>query len=89
MSLEKWVPVVGYEDRYEISNHKEVRIKERDIVDPFGNVIFHVKQQLVPHYTSYGSKQYVILNNGKRSKKSILINYFSNLLKIVNNILKM
>lgn len=72
MSSEKWVPVAGYEDRYEISNHKQVRIKERDIKDPFGNLLYHVKPSSVSYHTSYGSKPFVILDNGNRPTKEFL-----------------
>lgn len=67
MSEETWVPVSGYEDRYEISINKEIRNKERDIRDINGNVLYHVKSSCVPAHTSYGSKPYVILSNGVSS----------------------
>lgn len=69
MPEETWVPVKGYEDRYEISSSKEVRNKERDILDPNGNILYHVKSSRVPKYTSYGSKPYVILSNGTSSRR--------------------
>lgn len=69
MSEETWVPVKGYEDRYEISSNKDIRNKERDIKDPKGNVLYHVKSSRVPTYTSYGSKPYVILSNGVSSRR--------------------
>ena len=67
MPEDKWAPVKGYEDRYEISTNKEIRNKERDIKDPKGNILYHVKPSCVPTYTSYGSKPYVILSTGVSS----------------------
>lgn len=72
MSCTKWVPVCNYESRYEISPDGQVRVKARDIVDKFGNVVNTLEPVMLQPKQSGNFGPYVILHNGNKYQKELV-----------------
>ena len=73
MSKIRWVPVVNYEGRYEISTAGEVRVKARDILDKNGEYVTTLKPEILKIQKDQESnKPYVILHDGTSYQKEFL-----------------
>ena len=69
----KWLPVIGYEERYEISSAGEVRVKARDIFDKDGSFVTALDSKLIEIQRDKETKRpYVILYNGTSYQKEDL-----------------
>lgn len=76
-----WFELPGYEDKYQISNNKEIRIKSRDILDSDGTVLKHLDSIPVPiKKDSMNNLDYVVLHNGSKYVKV----YIDDLVSLVN-----
>ena len=70
MSKDRWVPIVGYEGLYEISNRGQVRTTARKIVDNEGNIVRVVESSILPvRQTNQTPKPYVVLHDGSKYHK--------------------
>lgn len=65
MEIELWKPIIGFEDRYEVSNHGNVRGFEH------GGYKMKSPKQKKPQKNKNGY-YYVILQNGKIMKSFLL-----------------
>lgn len=73
MDAVKWIPVFGYEDKYEISSSGEVRVKARDIFDRNGSFTVALEAKLLEIQTDNGTNRaYVILHDGNSYRKEYL-----------------
>lgn len=67
ITCEEWLPVVGYEGLYEVSNHGRVRSLERTCGDRWGNQR-RVRQRVMVLYTNRGGYLQVGLHREYRQK---------------------
>ena len=69
LSEEIWVPLFGYEDKYEISSNGEVRVKSRNILDKDGNILSTLKSTNLQIKANLDNTKYVILHDGSKYRK--------------------
>ena len=68
----QWVPIPGYEDKYQISEAGDIRTKPRDIIDSDGTVITSLKSTPINIYRPGDSTPYAILHDGQKYNKVTL-----------------
>lgn len=70
MSKEIWKDIPNYEDKYQISNHKNVKLKCRDIIDTTGELLVIIPESFVEiRNTEHDPYPHVILHDGKMYNK--------------------
>lgn len=71
IAKERWLPVVGYEGLYEVSNHGQVRSLDRWVTYSNGAKHFHKGKLIKPCFHTYGYPMLHLSKNGKTRPRCI------------------
>lgn len=71
VSDERWLPVVGYEGLYEVSDHGQVRSLDRIVRRGVRGVSRRAGQMLKPNVLTYGHRQVSLYRGGVRRLRQV------------------